>query len=265
MVLRYRSRAFRAGIALIFLMLVVPLVSAVVDPDSIPRSTAPDHADRPEMLDLQKTHIAYVANDQNTRMTGTIRYIEIISNGTGTVDLQQIQDDYLVIASSVPLMQTAADIDKARESLGARAREFSDESKAKMVLYNGNTTWMQACISSMANASASRYANTTRGELWLRNESSRLMLFNQESVDRKRAIAELGKQGANTTEIRNISLQIDAQRSNIQGSLTNKSSVALQSTNVMIKTLNREFRQNVADVRAKLAISVKRDAMMAMG
>lgn len=265
MVLRYRSLAFRAGIALIFLMLVVPLVSAVVDPDSIPRSTTPDHADRPEMLDLQKTHIAYVANDQNTRMTGTIRYIEIISNGTGTVDLQQIQDDYLVIASSVPLMQTAAEIDRARESLGARAREFSDESKAKMVLYNGNTTRMQACISSMANASASRYANTTGGELWLRNESSRLMLFNQETMDRKRVIAELAKQGANTTEIRNISLQIDAQRPNLQGSLTNKSSVALQSTNAMIKTLNREFRQNVADVRAKLAIAVKRDAMMAMG
>lgn len=265
MVLRYRSMAFRAGMALVFLMLVVPLVSAVVDPDSIPHSTAPDHADRPEMVDLQKTHIAYVANDQNTRMTGTIRYIEIISNGTGTVDLQQIQDDYLVIASSVPLMQTAADIDKARESLGARAREFSDESKAKMVLYNGNTTRMQACINSMANASASRYANSTGGELWLRNESSRLMLFNQESMDRTRVVSELGKQGVNITQIRNISKKIDAQRPNLQGSLTNKSSVALQSTNAMIKTLNRDFRQNVADARARLAIAVKRDAMMAMG
>lgn len=253
-----------AGISLVFLMLIVPFVSAVVDPDSISRSTTPDHADRPEMIDLQKTHIAYVANDQNTRMTGTIRYIDIISNGTGIVDLQQIQDDYLVIASSVPLMQTSTEIDRARESLGARAREFSEESKAKMVLYNGNTTRMQACISSMANASASRYANSAGGELWLRNESSRLMLFNLESMDRTRIVTELGKQGVNTTQIRNISLKIEAQRPNLQGSLTNKSSVALQSTNAMIKTLNREFRQSVADVRARLAIAAKRDAMMAM-
>jgi len=45
----------------------------------------------------------------------------------------------------------------------------------------------------------------------------------------------------------------------------NKSSVALQSSNAVIKSLNREFRQNVADTRAALAITMKRDAMMAMG
>lgn len=249
---------------LVLLMLLVPLVSAVVDPDTIPRSTAPDHADRPETIAMQKTHIAYVAQDQNIRMNGIIRYIDIISNGAGTVSLQQIRDDYLVIASSIPLMQTSAEIEKARDSLGARAREFSDETKTQMVLFNGSTSRMQACINSMANASAVTYGNTTDGNLWLRNESSRLALFNRESSDRKRIIADLGKQGVNTTVIRNISLQIDAQRPNIQGALMNKSSEALQSTNAAIKSLNREFRQNVADTRAALAISVKRDAMMAM-
>lgn len=250
---------------LVLLMLVVPLASAVVDPDTIPRSTAPDHADRPETIAMQKTHIAYVAQDQNIRMNGIIRYIDIISNGAGTVSLQQIRDDYLVIASSIPLMQTSAEIEKARDSLGARAREFSDETQAQMVFFNGSTTRMQACISSMANASAVTYGNTTDGNIWLRNESSRLVLFNRESSDRKRIIADLGKQGANTTVIRNISLQIDARRPDIQGALMNKSSEALQSTNAAIKTLNREFRQNVADTRAALAISVKRDAIMAMG
>jgi hypothetical protein len=250
---------------LVLIMLTVPFVSAVVDSDTIPKSTGPDHADRPEAIALQKTQIAYVANDQNTRMTGTIRYIDIISNGTGTVTLQEIQDDYLVIASSVPLMQTAADIERARDSLGARAREFSDESKAKMVLFNGNATRLQACIRSMANASASRYSNSTGGELWLRNESSRLMVFNQESIDRSLIIRELANKSVNTSLIQNLSRQIDAQRPNLQGALMNKSSVALQSTNDAIRALNREFRQNVADTRAALTITMKRDAIMAMG
>jgi hypothetical protein len=251
--------------ALALLMLIVPLVSAVVDPDTIPKSTGPNHADRPEAITTLKIQIAYVSNDQNTRMTGTIRYIDIISNGTGTVVLQQIQDDYLVMASSVPLMQTASEIEKARGSLSTLARAFSDESKAQMGLFNGNATRLQTCIRSMANASATRYANSTGGELWLRNESSRLMLFNQESMDRDRIIRDLGKQGVNTTRIANISRQIDAQRPGLQGALMNKSSVALQSSNAVIKTLNREFRQNVADTRAALAITMKRDAMMAMG
>ena len=124
---------------------------------------------------------------------------------------------------------------------------------------------MQACIRSMANASAVRNAGNPDAGLWLKNESSRLVIFNRESTERKRTIAELGKQGANTTEIRNISLLIDAQRPNIQGALMNKSSAALQSTNIVIKDLNREFRSIVTGTRAALAIAMKRDAIMAMG
>ncbi|HEX3001795.1 MAG TPA: hypothetical protein VHN82_05430 [Methanoregula sp.] len=256
--------AVRAGIVVMLLLLIAPFVSATVDPDTIPRSTAPDHADRPEAILLEKTHIAYVACDQDTRMNGIIRYIEIISNGNGAYRLRQIRDDYLVTASSIPLMQSSAEIGTARDSLGASAREFSEEMQAQMLLFNGSTTRMQDCISSMANASAVRNAGSPDHGLWLKNESSRLMLFNRESTDRKRIIAELGKQGANTTRIRNISLLIDAQRPNIQGALMNKSSDALQSTNVVIKDLNREFRRTVADTRVSLAITMKRDAIMAM-
>lgn len=264
MVLPYSKIAFRAGIVFVLLMLIAPSVSAAVNPDTIPRSTAPDHADRPEAILLEKTHIAYVACDQDTRMNGIIRYIEIISNGTGAWRLRQIRDDYLVTASSIPLMQSSAEIEKARDSLGTCAREFSEETQSQMLLFNGSATRMQACVRSMANASAVRNADNPDGELWLKNESSRLLLFNRESSDRKRIIADLGKQGANTTLIRNISLQIDAQRPNIQGALMNKSSTALLSTNVVIKDLNREFRSTVADTRAALAIAMKRDAIMAM-
>lgn len=264
MVFPYPKMAFRIGIVVVLLMLIAPSVSAAVDPDTIPRSTAPDHADRPEAILLEKTHVAYVACDQDTRMNGIIRYIEIISNGSGAFRLRQIRDDYLVTASSIPLMQTASEIEKARDSLGASAREFSEETQAQMLVFNGSATRMQACVRSMANASAVRNADNPDGGLWLRNESSRLLLFNRESSDRKRVIADLGKQGANTTLIRNISLQIDAQRPNIQGALMNKSSESLQSTNIVIKTLNREFRKNVADTRDALAIAMKRDAIMAM-
>jgi len=250
--------------ALVLLMLVVPLVSAVVDVDSIPKSTGPRDADRPETIALLKTQIAYVANDQNTRMDGVIRYIDRISNGNGTVNLQQIQDDYLVIASSVPLMITSAEILKARDDLRDLARAFSDENKAQMGLYNGNNTMMVATIRATANATAVAQSNSTNNALWLRNESARLLLFNRESADRMRIMSDMGKQGVNITRIKNISQQIDAQRSNIQGALTNKSSVALQSTNAVIKSLNRQFRQDVADSRAALVIEMKLNAMMAM-
>ena len=260
----YPKMACVAGIVVVLFLLIASPVSAELDPDTIPRSTTPDHADRPEAILLEKTHIAYVACDQDTRMNGVIRYIEIISNGSGVYRLRQIRDDYLVTASSIPLMQKATEIEKARDTLGASAREFSAETQAQMLRFNGSAERMQDCIRSMAKSSAVRNAESPDGGLWLKNESSRLVLFNRDTINRKQIIAELGKQGANTTVIRNISLQIEAQRPNIHGALINKSSSALQSANVEIKDLNREFRRNVADARDALAIAMKRDAIMAM-
>lgn len=251
--------------ALVLIALIVPLASAVVDPDTIARSSSPDHADRPETLAPLKLQIAYVADDQNTRMTGVIRYIDRISNGTATVTLQQVQDDYLVTASSVPLMQTSDEIQKARDQLGRLALDFSDEAKAQMVRFNGSSTNLEATIRVTANVTASIRSNSTASTPWLRSEWARLVVFNQESIDRTKIISELGDQGVNTTQIANISRRIDAQRPVLQSALINRSSIALQTTNAAIKLLNREFRQNVADTRAALAIEMKRDAIMAMG
>jgi hypothetical protein len=255
---------FRAGICLLLLILSVPLVSAVVDSATIPRSTDPRYEDRPEAIASLKTHIAYVGGDQNDRMEGIIRYIDTISNGTGTIILRQIQDDYLVTASSIPLMQTSAEISQAREDLQVQSRLFSEENKARMLEYKGSSPAMKASIRAIGNATDAGRPNSTTGSLWLRNESARLTLFNRESDDRKHILSDLGKQGINTTFAKNISDQIDAQRSNLRGSLTNKSSAALKSTNAIIRTLNREFRENIADTRAAMAIQMKRDAVMAI-
>jgi gas vesicle protein len=83
-------------------------------------------------------------------------------------------------------------------------------------------------------------------------------------VQRTLLLRSLGKQGIDTTLARNISDQIDAQRFSLQDALTNQSAEVLKSTNTDIKTLTRQFRENVASSRAALAIEMKRDAMMSM-
>jgi hypothetical protein len=262
--IRDRNLVFRAGAGLLLLLFLVPFVSAAVDRATIPKSTDPDYADRPDAIATLKNHIAFVAGDQNLRMEGTIRYIDAISNGTGTVTLQQIQDDYLVIASSIPLMKTSSDITRAREDLRVQTEKFSEETKAQVVKNRGTNTGMRASIRAIANESVSLETNSTRGALWLRNESARLVLFNKESNDRKSILSELANRSIDTTVAKNISEQIDSERSSLQGALTNKSSRALQSTNIKIKDLNRQFRENIAGIRAVMAIGMKRDAMMAM-
>jgi len=64
--------------------------------------------------------------------------------------------------------------------------------------------------------------------------------------------------------MKNISSRIDAQRSGLQQALSNQSAEALKATNTAIKTLNGQFRENVASSRASYDIAMKRDAMMAM-
>jgi hypothetical protein len=260
---RDRKAAFRAVACLAILLLLVPYVSATVDSTTIPQSTAPNDVDRPDMIATLKTHVAYVGEAQDARMDGVIMYINNISDGTGITSLQQIQDDYLVIASSIPLMHAYAEIAKAREDLRVQTQLFSEETKAQMVMFNGSDDEMRSCIRSSTDAIDNTSAAMT-DSLWLGKDSARLTLFNQASGDRTLLIRSLDKQGINITLAKNISDQIDAQRSSLQDALTGQSAEALKSTNTAIKTLTRQFRENVANSRAAFAIEMKRDAMMAM-
>jgi len=248
---------------LAILMLLVPYVSATVDSTTIPKSTAPDAVDQPDVIAALKTHVAYVGEVQDARMDGVILYVNNISDGTGITNLQQIQDDYLVIASSIPLMHGYAEIAKAREDLRVQTQLFSEETKAQMVMFNGSDADMRSCIRSSTDAVDNAFSGMT-DSLWLGKDSARLTLFNQASVQRTLLLRSLGKQGIDTTLARNISDQIDAQRFSLQDALTNQSAEVLKSTNTDIKTLTRQFRENVASSRAALAIEMKRDAMMSM-
>jgi gas vesicle protein len=260
---RDRKAGFRAVACLAILMLLVPYVSATVDSATIPKSTDPNDVDRPDVIATLKTHVAYVGEVQEARMDGVIMYVDNISDGSGITSLQQIQDDYLVIASSIPLMQSYAEIARAREDLRVQTQLFSEETKAQMVMFNGSEADMRSCIRSSTDAVDNAFSAMT-DSLWLAKDSARLTLFNQASVQRTLLIRSLGKQGIDITLAKNISDRIDAQHSGLRDALTNKSAEALKSTNTAIKTLTRQFRENVASSRAALAIEMKRDAMMSM-
>lgn len=248
---------------LVILMLSVPFVSAAADATAIPKSTDPRYADRPEAIASLKSHIAFISDTQDVRMDGVIRYIDTISSGTGTTTLKQIRDDFLVTASSIPLMNTNDGISRARESLRVQTLRFSEETRARMVQFNGSNNGLRASTRTAANASDTAISAGLKDPRWLANESARLTVFNKDSLERTRLLRELGRQGINTTIPRNLSEQIDAQRPGLQGALTNKSAAALESANAAIRTLTREFREDVAGLRAAREIGMKRDAMMA--
>jgi hypothetical protein len=247
----------------VILLLLVPLVSASIDSTTvIPVSRAPDAQDSQAVIASLKYHVAYVGTDQDARMNGVIRYIDTISGGTASTSLQQIQDDYLVIAASIPLMKTNDEIASARDALRVQTQLFSEETKARMVQFNGSTADMRASIRSSTDT-ADKVIDRAKGALWLSSESARITLFLQDSVMRNITLRNLTEQGIDTTIARNISDQINTRRTSLQGALSNKSAAALKATNDEIKTLNRKFRENVASSRAALALEMKSRAMMA--
>jgi hypothetical protein len=260
---RDRQAVIRAGAGLVILLLLVPLVSASIDSTTvIPVSRAPDAQDSQAVIASLKYHVAYVGMNQDARMDGVIRYIDAISGGTAGTGLQQIQDDYLVIASSIPLMKTNDEIASARDALRVQTQLFSEETKARMVQFNGSTADMRESIRSSTDT-ADKVIDRAKGALWLSSESARITLFLQDSVMRNVTLRNLTEQGIDTTIARNISDQINARRTGLQVALSNKSAAALKATNDEIKTLNRQFRENVASSRATLALDMKSRAMMA--
>jgi hypothetical protein len=245
------------------LLLIVPYVSASVDTDTIPASNTPNAIDNPELVSAFKLHTAYLGQSQEARMDGVIGYVYNISKGTGTDNLQEIKDDYLVIAASIPLMTTNSDISDAREQMRVQTQLFSEETKAQLVMFNGSTDDMRVSITTSVQAADSSFTNF-KDSLWLANDSARLTLFNSESQQRALLLRSLDKKGIDISLARNISDQIDAQRASLQDALTNNSAESLKNVNIGIRMLNRQFRSTVETSQSAMAIELKRQALMAM-
>jgi len=245
-------------------MLVVPLASAVVNSDTLPASKDPNYADRPAAIVTLKNHVAYIGELQDARMAGVIKYIGNISTGNGTVELEEIRDDYLVALSTIPLMQTSDEIVKARDGLRTYTTEFSEVTQEQMSRYKGNSKSLLLSTRASVNAADGDIIRHN-GTLWLADEAARLTVFNRDSMQRTRMIATLTNHSVDTGIIQNLSEQIDAQRPSLQGALTNKSITSLKLTNEKIRVLTKEYRDTVQKARAAWALQTKLDAMMAMG
>jgi hypothetical protein len=258
-----RKAVLKAGVFLVLLLLIAPYVSASVDTDTLPASRQPDAVDNPQLISAFKLHTAYLGQSQETRMDAVVSYIDNISKGTGTSNLEQIEDDYLVIASSVPLMTTNAEISQARDDMRVQTQLFSEETKAQLVMFNGSTDDMRAHIDASVQAADSSITNF-KDSLWLAKDSARLMVFNNDSQQRAVLLRGLDRQGIDTTLARNISDQIDAQRANLQGALITNSADSLKNVNTAIRMLTRQFRTTVDNSRAAMTLELKREALMAM-
>jgi len=243
-------------------LLAVPVVASV-DPDTIPASRDPLAENNPEMIAAQKTHVAYVSQTQQARMDGVIAYIDRISGGNGTMNLRNIEDDYLDIASSIPVMQTSDDITAAREDLRTQTQLFSEETKARLIQFNGNSTDMRgaatASVQSMENS-----ISTLRASLWLARETARITVFNRESQERSALLSTIGQAGIDTTSARNISDQIDIRRSAVQKALADNSTQSLKETNSGLKALNHQFREAIQTCRDDLRLQMNQAAVLAL-
>jgi hypothetical protein len=243
---------------------VTPVFAGVTaDGVIIPQSTGALAKDNPELLSSLKIHVAYVSQMQDARMQGVISYIDTISDGQGSGNLRDIRQDYLTVASSIPVMQGSDDIEEARVELQRQSRLFSEETKTQIVFFNGSSDTLReratASVKIMEDS-----VTSLKDSLWLAKDTARLTVFNKEADERAAVITSLSSQGVDISQAANISQQIDAQRHDLQKALTAKSTTALKSTNIGLKVLNQKFRATVDESEANLRIEMSRAAILAM-
>ena len=196
-------------------------------------------------------------------MDGVIEYIERISEGTGSANLEQIQEDYLMAAFSVPVMRTVDEINNAREEMRQQSILFADETNAQIVMFNGSTSEMRA------NANSNMYTiektfNSIMYSSWLASETTRLAVFNQSSERRTAILDTLNTQGLDISQARNISDQINAQHSELEKALLQNRDGALQSITSGLKQPNQQFRNTIEGDQTKAQIQMKTANMTAM-
>ncbi len=245
------------------MVIFAPIVGAL--PDNTVSSGNQNQViqDNAELLSSLKTHVAYIGKLQQARMDGVIQYINQISGGTGTANLQQIQEDYLIAAFSVPVMRTVDEINAARDEMRQQSILFADETSTQMAMFNGTTDEMRATANSNMKA-IERTFNSVMYSSWLASETTRFTVFNRSSQRRTGILDKLSAQGIDTSQAKNLSEQIDVQQSEMENALLQNRDGALQPINSALKQLNQQFRNAVEEYQTSALIQVKTADMMAM-
>ena len=247
--------------------LAVPLAGAVQAPSPgiLPQSNSTSYLtrDNPELISALKLHVAILGQEQQARMNGVIRYIDSISGGSGSYNLRMMQDDYMSTASSIPFMNTGDEIDSAREDMRVQTSLFAEETKAQLLLFNGSTDAMGGSINASMRTVEESFSNLSNS-LWLARDSARLTVFNTCSEERTQLLAGLSAQGVDVSVAKNLSEQIDAQRSALTAALSSKKAGTIQDVNSGIKYLNRQFRDEILTYRAALKIQLAKAAILAI-
>jgi hypothetical protein len=245
------------------LAVTAPVACAIGDTTYVPPSTGPLDKDSPEVISVLKTHTAYVGVMQQARMNGVIAYVDRISDGAGTTNLRWIQDDYLAAASSVSLLYTSDEITAAREEMRAQSIRFLDETNTQMAAFNGNDADLKASTKATEVDAETTFVRLP-GSVWLIKGSARLAAFNTSAEKRTAIILTLARMGADITEARNLSDQIDAKRTELQEVVVRNKNGAVLSLNSGIAKLNSQFRTTVDESLENHEIQLKSAAMLAM-
>ncbi len=242
--------------------MIAPIVSALPENTALSASQNTIIQDNAELLSSLKTHVAYIGKLQQARMDGVIQYIDQISGGTGSAYLQQVQEDYLMAAFSVPVLRTVDEINAARDEMRQQSILFADETNAQMAMFNGTTDEMRAHANSRMQTVEGTF-NSVMYSSWLSSETTRLTVFNQSSERRTIILDKLSAQGIDTWEAQNLSEQIDAQQSDMETALLQNRDTALQPITSGLKQLNQQFRNLIGEYQTNALIQVKIADMMA--
>ncbi|WP_321506411.1 hypothetical protein [uncultured Methanoregula sp.] len=232
---------------------LIPAVGAISNTIEIPASKDPLDRDRPENIAALKNHIAYVGESQEARMDGVISYISNISRNEGVEKLQQIRNDYLAAASTIPVMQTADEINAARDDMCVQSQLFAEETRNQIVMFKGTPEGMQESVTISLNTFEASLNGMT-DSLWLSRQSARIIIFNRESQERTSLLRSLTENGTDTTQAQRLSDQIDSKRPELETALRNNKGMAVRNVNTAVKSLNQQFRNTIADYRTNLKI-----------
>jgi hypothetical protein len=252
-----RSEILMKGLILLFLSaLFVPLAGAVTQTTGKSGSYDQDAA---EIISPLKMHIAYIGKTQQARMDGVITYIDSISGGTGTAGLQQIQEDYLTAAFSVPVMRTVDEITEAREEMRRQSILFADETNTQLARFNGSTADMRSSAET-ALQPVERSFNSLKYSSWLASQTTRFMVFNKSSERRIAILDDLSVHGIDVSYPRDLSAQIDAQHGELEKALLENQDGGLLTLNSGLRSLKQQFRITVTeyqmDMQAKLKAAI---------
>jgi hypothetical protein len=232
--------------SLMTLVVILAIVSTCVSVASAEEFPVLD-----KQVETRQAHLKWITTIQETSMDAVIAYIDEISNGTGTSELESLRDEFQAQTAAIETLTTHVALNNALRQLRQITTDFRLETRKQMNGHNGKYLELLRRTKTALDEHKGELDNL-RDTYWEERKDNALEIFDIRVDRAQNVINTLRDKGYDSGEAQGKLDEIKAKRSDLEDAFNEKDNLAIAQVHRDIFDLSKELARIVRDLQVEI-------------